>query len=170
MDSDSTLLERFTVTGCERSFACLTEKYAGMVFSVAHRRVGSRELAEEISQNVFLALARKTPQLRPNASLAAWLHRVAVLESAAVYRAEIRRRRRHEKLATMNETETESALDPDSLPLLDDAVEKLKESDRELLFRRFLEGMSFAERGSLYGIPEATGRKRISRILKSLLN
>lgn len=168
MDSDTTLLECFTVKGCERSFALLTEKYAGMVFSVAQRRVGSRELAEEIAQNVFLTLARKAPRLRHHSSLAAWLHRVAVLESAAVCRAENRRRRRHEKLAAMNEIETEGSMDPDSLPLLDDAVQKLKESDRELLFRRFLEGMSFAEIGNLYGIPEATGRKRLSRILKKL--
>ncbi len=168
MESDPTLLRRFADSRCQQAFAHLVDRYAGMVFAVALQRTGDRELAQEISQNVFLALSRKASQLNRDASLASWLHRVTMLESAALLRAEARRRRRHEKLAAMNTIDHESAAESEAIPLLDEAVQKLKETDRELLFRRFLEGMSFAEISQHYGINEAAGRKRVSRILKKL--
>ncbi len=171
-DSESVLLRRYVEAGCEASFQALVDRYAGMVFAVARQRTPSRETAEEVAQNVFLALARKAAQLRTDSSLAGWLHRVATLESAAMCRTERRRRERHEKLAQMNEMNRDDShhegAHAGALPLLDEAVEKLRAADRELLFRRFLEGLSFAEIGDRYGISEATGRKRLSRVLKKL--
>ncbi len=169
MINEQELLNRYVQTGCEKSFNALVERHAGMVYAVAYQRTEDREMAKEVAQNVFLALARKASQLRVKTSLAAWLHRVTALEAAAMQRSERRRRRRHETLATMKEIEsTEPLAHSENLSLLDEAVQKLRAGDRDLLFRRFYEEMSFAEIARHYDIAEATGRKRISRLLKKL--
>ena len=169
IETDLTLLRRYAETGCERSFARLTERYARMVYAVAKQRLGTRELAEEVAQNVFVALARKASKLRKHEYLGPWLHRATLLECAAAYRSEQRRIRRLEKLATMKEIDSQTpGTDSPWLPLLDEAVGKLKDSEQDLVFQRFFQGMNFAEIGDRCGISEATGRKRMSRILKKL--
>ena len=91
MDRD--LLNDFARTASEAAFTKLVERYAGLVFGVAMRRTNDRQLAEEVSQNVFLILSRKVRQLREQPEkLPGWLHRTTVLESRNVRRKEARRR------------------------------------------------------------------------------
>ena len=56
---DLSLLKLFTQERDEAAFTKLVGRHLGMVYGVVYRRTGSRELAEELTQNVFTALARK---------------------------------------------------------------------------------------------------------------
>ncbi|RYD36704.1 MAG: hypothetical protein EOP87_04955, partial [Verrucomicrobiaceae bacterium] len=58
-DSDSTLLASFAATRDEKSFRALADRYLGLIFHTALRRTGNRPLAEEVSQNVLCAMAKK---------------------------------------------------------------------------------------------------------------
>lgn len=89
MRNDHELLSAWTLRADETAFRALVDRYAGLVHGVAARRTGGQQaLAQEIGQNVFTVLARKAGSLRGHASLASWLHRAAVLESAHLLRRE----------------------------------------------------------------------------------
>src|SRR6187402_42500 len=60
--------------GSEAAFRTVVERYLPLVYSTALRQVGGNTtLAEEIAQDVFLALARKSAGLLAAPTLAPWL-------------------------------------------------------------------------------------------------
>ena len=163
---DRDLVRSYASEGSETAFRALVGRHVGLVFATALRQVGDTGLAEEITQNVFVHLARKAPSLAGHETIAGWLHRSAILESKARFRSEVRRRRREEVAAALAETELHGR-DPseDLTPLLDEALLQLRESDRLALVLRFLEERSLREVGNALGIDEDAARKRVSRAL-----
>ncbi len=163
---DRDLVRSYASEGSETAFRALVGRHVGLVFATALRQVGDTGLAEEITQNVFVHLARKAPSLAGHETIAGWLHRSAILESKARFRSEMRRRRREEIAAALTETES-AGRDPaaDLSPLLDEALLQLREADRLALVLRFLEERSLREVGNALGIDEDAARKRVSRAL-----
>ena len=163
---DRDLVRSYASEGSETAFRALVGRHVDLVFATALRQVGDTGLAEEITQNVFVHLARKAPALVGHETIAGWLHRSAILESKARFRAEMRRRRREEIAAALAETES-AGRDPatDLSPLLDEALLQLREADRLALVLRFLEERSLREVGTALGIDEDAARKRVSRAL-----
>src|SRR5436305_12125693 len=53
-------------------------------------------------------------------------------------------------------------------PLLDEAMERLRSTDRDAVVLRFLEERSFAEVASALGASEAAAKMRVSRALEKL--
>ena len=164
---DRDLVRCYASEGSETAFRALVDRHVGLVFATAYRQVGDAGLAEEITQNVFVRLARKAPLLAGHETIAGWLHRSAILESKARFRSEMRRRRREEVAAALAETELQGR-DPseDLTPLLDEALLQLREADRLALVLRFLEERSLREVGNALGIDEDAARKRVSRALE----
>jgi RNA polymerase sigma factor (sigma-70 family) len=167
VSADRELVLAYSSEGSEVAFRALVARHVNLVFAAAFRQVGDSGLAEEITQNVFVALARKAPRLVGHETLAGWLHRTAILESKACIRAELRRRRREEtaaSLATLHPAEASSPY-ADLTPLLDEALLNLRESDRLAVILRFLEQRSLREVGTMLGIEEDAARKRVARAL-----
>lgn len=166
---DRELVTDYVAKGSEGAFRALVNRYLGLVYGTALRQVGDRGAAEEIAQNVFMAMARKAPQLRGMETLAGWLHRTTILESRARSRADLRRVRREEAAAEMARVQAEGAspLDPIE-PLLDEALMHLRESDRLALLLRFWDNRALKEVGSVLGVDEDAARKRVARALDHL--
>ena len=57
------LLDSYRSTGSETAFAELLQRYTNLVYSVARRRVSDQSLAEEVTQTVFIRLAKSPPKL-----------------------------------------------------------------------------------------------------------
>ena len=165
--SDRELLQLFKDTGSESAFRGLVERYAGLVFAVALRRTGNRSLAEEVAQSVFLILAAKAQRLKPRGELASWLHRTTLLEASNAARKESVRQRKLEEFVEM----THNMSDPEwrqISPVLDEAIDKLKNADRSAVLLRFYEGLSFREVAATMGKTEAAARQQVSRALSKL--
>ena len=69
---DLSLLFRYAQQRDEGAFAALAERHVGLVYSAALRRVGDRQLAEDVTQAVFVILAKKAKSIR-GGPLSAWL-------------------------------------------------------------------------------------------------
>ncbi|HWH69721.1 MAG TPA: sigma-70 family RNA polymerase sigma factor [Candidatus Sulfotelmatobacter sp.] len=169
MSADHELVSAYATEGSESAFRALVKRHVDLVYATAWRQVGDAGMAEEITQNVFIALARKAPRLGRMETLAGWLHRTALLESKARIRAELRRRRREEVAAEMARIAREgSSLSAALVPMLDEALLQLRESDRSAVILRFWEERSLREVGTALGIDEDAARKRVARALERL--
>ena len=173
-DRDSELLRRFVDDACEDSFRKLVERHANMVFSVALRRSGDWETAEEAAQNVFRALANKAPDLSTDVVLAGWLHKAALFEAASMQRAESTRARKMTDAtdALTREFQGEAEPDPQAwselTPFIDAAIDQLPTGDRDVVLLRFYQGMTYLEIGDQLGKNESSARKHTLRALRSL--
>src|SRR6266853_5616722 len=97
--TDAELLRDYQCEGNQWAFCTLVERYQAMVLGTAFRRTRNLELAREVAQEVFAALARKARTLANRTSLAGWLHQAAVYEAAHVVQAETRRNLRQERFS-----------------------------------------------------------------------
>ncbi len=172
MNEDATLLSRFVEDHAEEAFTELVQRYLSMVHATALRRVGGdTHLAQDVTQTVFIALARKASSLRGHASLAGWLYVSTHRATAEVVRREQRRKQHEASAHSMNldNMSDDPPVDPASLrPLLDDALVELKADDREAVVLRFFAQRSFAEIGAALRISEEAARKRVNRALDQL--
>jgi RNA polymerase sigma factor (sigma-70 family) len=174
MADDSELLCAYAETRSEAAFAELVRRHLDLVYSAVLRRVGGdTHLAEDVSQKVFVGLARQARSLRGRAVLAGWLYTASRFAAAEVVRGERRRRAREQEVFAMNERFGNLAAAPDPdweqlRPVLDDAMDHLNERDREALLLRFFEGQALAEIGHQLDVTEEAARKRVDRALEKL--
>src|SRR5689334_6175941 len=105
---DIELLEQYAANHSESAFAALVDRHVNLVYSTALRKTGDRAAAEEITQLVFILLARKARHLNRNTMLAGWLYQATRGIAANHLRSEIRRRHREQEAfmrSPLNETE-----------------------------------------------------------------
>jgi RNA polymerase sigma factor (sigma-70 family) len=163
------LLDSYRSTGSETAFAELLQRYTNMVYSVAKRRVSDQSLAEEVTQTVFIRLAKSPPKLTHDGELASWLHRTAVHVAIDVWRSETRRRTREEQsVAMQSPTIEEAKVWEDITPHLDEALSQLSEEDRQALLLRFFERKPMRDVGNILGVSEDAAKMRVSRALNRL--
>jgi RNA polymerase sigma factor (sigma-70 family) len=169
---DAELLQRYAQSHSEPAFAELVRRHVDLVFSAALRQVGGDpHRAEEVTQMVFISLARKASSLARHPVLLAWLHQSTRFAAGNVRREEIRRWT-HERAAA-----AENAPDaaPDERgdwerlrPVLDEAVNELNRPEREAVLLRFFANRPFAEVGQKLGLSENAARMRVERALAKL--
>jgi DNA-directed RNA polymerase specialized sigma24 family protein len=70
--ADITLLKQYA-DGNEFAFAALFERHVHLVYSAALRQARNPSHAEEVTQAVFILLARKANSLSPKTVLSGWL-------------------------------------------------------------------------------------------------
>jgi RNA polymerase sigma factor (sigma-70 family) len=166
---DIALLREFAATESESAFAALVERHVNLVYSTALRSVGGAHIAQEITQAVFILLARKAKSLGAKTVPAGWLYQTTRLTAANFLRGEIRRQKREQE-AYMQSTLNESGPEvwPQIAPLLDDALAKLGERDRNAIVLRFFENKSLREVGTALGAGEDAVKMRVNRALEKL--
>lgn len=167
--ADRELVGCYAREGSEAAFRALVSRHVNLVFGAALRQTGDPGIAEEITQNVFIALAQKAPRLAGHETLAGWLHRTAILESKSRLRSELRRQRREDTAAALAEIQSAGTSPAEDLsPVLDEGLLQLREPDRLALILRYLEERSLRDVGRALGIEEDAARKRVDRALVRL--
>src|ERR1051326_616555 len=130
---DMTLLQQYATGGSESAFATLISRHIHFVHSSALRQVRDPHLAEEVTQVVFILLARKAGTLSPKTILSGWLFRAVRFTASAQLKSAIRRQRREQE-AQMNSITSDSSTErtwEHMSPLLDEALARLNERDRQ---------------------------------------
>ena len=166
---DMALVREYAQSNSEQAFATLVSRHVNLVHSVALRQVHDPSFAEEITQAVFIILARKAKSLSPKTILPGWLCRTARYVSGRALRTE-RRRQFREREAQMQSTLNEADSDAwqHIAPLLDEALNRLGTKEHDAVVLRFFEGKELKEVGTAIGTTEDGARMRVNRGLDNL--
>jgi len=169
MIPDCDLLRQFVEQGDEAAFAEIVRRHADLVYSAALRLTsGNAALAQDVSQQVFIGLARKAGALSRHATLVGWLHLATRFAARDAIRSEQRRQIREQEAHLMHD-DSSSTPDWDQIqPWLDEAVGQLNAADGEAVLLRFFQGKSHREVGEILGLSEDSARKRVERALEKL--
>jgi RNA polymerase sigma factor (sigma-70 family) len=146
--------------------------YGGLVFAVAHRVLGERELAEEATQQTFVQAWRAANSFDPSRQLGPWLATIARRVAIDVHRREARRAHGslddvapgHPAVITLPDT-AESAYDAWEVRR---ALADLPADEREVVRLQYLDGLSQSETAARLGIPLGTVKSRSLRAYRKL--
>jgi len=168
--NDMDLMRAYAAHNSEPSFAELVRRHINLVYSVALRWTGNSADAQDVTQAVFIILAKKSAGLCQRAILTGWLYETTRLTARQFLRTRSRRQV-HEQEAYMQSTLNDPGTDGvrrQLAPHLEAGMSRLAERDRTLLALRFYENKTGAEAAALLGIREEAAHKRTARALEKL--
>src|SRR4051794_530433 len=145
--TDIELLRDYALRDSEEAFATLVQRHIRLVYSAAFRQLGNAHQAEEVTQAVFIILARKAAGFPSGIPLSGWLYQTARLTTANFFRSEMRRHRREQEAhmqAEIREAQTDQVWQG-LAPLLDEAMGHLSGKERNAIVIRYFEGRTFSE-------------------------
>ena len=186
MDESPDPLSRFpdaglvaaAIAGDQTAFAVLISRYFGMVHAVAFARLGQRETAEDLAQEVFLQAYLRLADLREPRHFSAWITRIT-RNLAANWARDEQRRSRLAQTVPIDESAMEIA-DPqtgggreemvrrEENELVREAVFQLDPEAREIVLLRFMEEKGVAEIGRQLGVHRITVRRHLKKALAAL--
>jgi uncharacterized protein (TIGR03435 family) len=165
---DMALLREYAVHRSEAAFATVVSRYVNLVYSAALRQVRDPHLAQEVTQAVFIILARKAGKLGSGTILSGWLFKTVRFTAAAQIKSVVRRQQREQEAYMRSLTSEPNDARTGLAPMLDDALAGLGEKDRQAVLLRFFEERSLAQVGSALAVNEDAARKRVARAVDKL--
>ena len=136
------------------------------VFRYLSRMTGSADLAEELTQDVFVRAARALPTYRSQGKEAAWMFRIArnVLHNSRRDAG----RRPESRSQPADDALTGRTLEPIRRIELDEALSRLADAERDAFLLRELGGLGYADIAGLCATTPAAVRSRIHRARSAL--
>lgn len=153
--------------GDRDAFRLLFETYKDRVFSIAVYSLGNREVAEDVTQQIFLKLFTAIRQFRGDAEFTTWLYRLVV-------NACLDERRRTKRfvvwgdVAAMNnprekKSQEKQFAQKEIAEAVQKAIDQLKPKFRLPIILKYVEGMSYDEIATVMGCSKGTVASRLNR-------
>ena len=166
---DRQLLSAYLSNSSPDAFAQIVRQNIDLVYSAARRQLGDSDLADDVTQAVFLLLSRKAAGVK--GPLAGWLLTAARFASRDAKKLAARREFHERQAALMRPEQFLPSDEPPwetYAPILDDAIARLKPSDRDAIALRYLRGQSLEQVGIALGTNAKAAEKRVSRAIARL--
>jgi RNA polymerase sigma factor (sigma-70 family) len=173
LDSDAAVIAG-SIADPER-FGVLFDRHATAMYRYFVRRVGA-DVADSLLGELFrVAFERRTSYDCERANARPWLYGIATRLLARHHRSEARRLSATARLVASMERGTDAtdqvigAIDARELwPVVADAVARLPEGERDVLFLYAWEDLSYGEIATALGLPVGTVRSRLNRARRTL--
>lgn len=176
LQPDDSLI-RAARAGDLRAFDHLVERYFGLVYTIAYARLGVRESAEDLAQEVFLRVHLHFAQLDDPRRFAAWLTRMT-RNLAVDWQRRGQRASRLLPLVPLDEArvmaessgpDVRSRLQSeDEARALHEAIDRLPADAREVVLLRHVEELDAGEIASRLGVHHSTVRRHLARAYETL--
>jgi RNA polymerase sigma-70 factor (ECF subfamily) len=156
------------LAGDDSAIRAIYARFGRPVYTMGLRLLGSREAAEELTQDVFLTAWRKAARFDPQRGrLSTWLMTIA--HNLAVDRLRRETGVSRPTLVLVDQVPEVEGVDEESLLIERDAasraLEALSDGERRLLMRAYFRGMTAREIAETDGIPLGTVKTRLRAAL-----
>ena len=163
-ESDLELLHRFAGWSDADAFAQIVQRYAACVYATCLRVLGDVARAEDASQETFYRLMRRPFDVTQN--LGAWLHRTATHVALDQLRSESARRRRENVYG--HDCDRSASTWFELSPMIDQALDDLPETTRDLLVQHYLMGKTQAQIAEESNQSPATISRKVKQGIEEL--
>ena len=171
--------------GDQSAFEEIVALYQPRIYSLAHRRLGNHQDAEEVTQDAFLRALRGLVGFRGDSAFSTWLYQIAVNLSQNRYWYWWRRKRHQmvsfdaplevdgkialsEVIPAGDDAPDDEASTQDLRERIATAMERLSTNHREILKLRNVDNMSYDEIAKILRISMGTVKSRIARAREEL--
>lgn len=154
-------------------FEPLFDRYFDRVFRYIFSRTNDRQVAEDLTSQIFLKILEALPRYQIRGSFAAWVFTIARNTLNSHYRDHF-----HHPIQSLDKIVSiasnldvglvEKIENDDRFIELENNFNRLKEKDRELLRLRYAANLSFREIGALQGKNPDAVKMAIHRLLRRL--
>lgn len=156
------------LAGDDDAIRALYRRFGRPVYTVGLRLLGSREAADELTQDVFLTAWRKAARFDPaRGRLSTWLMTIA--HNLAIDRLRRETGVSRPTLVLMDEVPDAPGVDEEEALLDRDAalraISSLSDGERRLLVRAYFRGLTAREIAEADGIPLGTVKTRLRAAL-----
>ena len=160
--------------GQTEAFARLVEHYKGPVFNLAYRMTGSRQDAEDLTQETFLKAFLGLKRFDRQRRFFPWLFTIAV-NTVRNHLKKTASGRPARSAVGMPELSSRSASDPEN-SLADkqqrmqiaEALQKLPIEQREAVVLRYYQDLAFDDIATVCHVPLSTAKMRVYRGIQKL--
>ncbi len=171
--TENTIIE--ASEGNTEAFESIYRAYSGFVYNVAFRVVNNIDEAQEVTQEVFLAVYQKLKSFKFKSSLKTWVYRIAV--NMAIDYARKRSREQDHTVLYENNNKLNKAIDPvgeniereQQEKTISTLLEALSPDQRVCIVLRSVEGLSYQEIAESLNININTVRSRLKRAREKLI-
>jgi RNA polymerase sigma-70 factor (ECF subfamily) len=161
----------------EEAFSELVRVYQHKVFNVIYRILGDRQEAEDVAQEVFVAVFKYIDSFRGESKFSTWLYRIATNRAKNRIKYLARRSQyKHQDIADTPESKInsnpfgggmfqpdETALGNELHEILKEGLASLSEEHRAVIVLRDVEDMTYQEISEVLEVAEGTVKSRLYR-------
>ena len=161
------------LAGDEEALGEILDALGPYVLAVAARVLGDRSAAEDVTQDVLIALWQRPDRFDARrGSLRSWLGMQAHRRAIDLLRQELRRSGREQRSVRLDATPGQCSKDEMTEALVNsavhDAVLGLPEEQRQVVELAYFQGLSYREVACALQIPEGTAKSRLRLALGKL--
>jgi RNA polymerase sigma-70 factor (ECF subfamily) len=155
--------------GDERAFREVLERHYDRLYRIAYRFFGSAAEAEDVAQDIAMALAARIGSFRGDSRFSTWLYAVALNQCRDHARQAAGRLKTQGAFAAVSAQQHADWADSDQRTRwLYLALDRLEPQFKETALLVLAEDMSHAEAGTVLGIKESTVSWRMHEVKKKL--
>jgi len=176
--------ERRIIDLCQQgdrpAFELLYQRYARDVYTIALRTVGSEEIAEEVTQEVFISVYKDIRRFQFQSAFTTWLYRIVLRRVADYFR---KNKKHREKAVSLSQnaveepipeikdggpTPLEAALEVERERMVEEAIRSLSAKQQMILVLRYINNLSYEEISEILKCRLGTVKSRLNRAHKTL--
>ena len=176
--ADCELVTR-AIAGRDDNFEELVRRYQRPLVSYVYRMTGNYESALDLTQEVFIKVYGSLARYRPEYKFSTWIYRIA--HNTAIDHLRRHSTREQELMVTTSEGDTyekpyasgaptpeEQSVSAERRAEIEDVIQALPASYRELIVLRHAHDLSYDEIAEVTGLPLGTVKNRIFRAREAM--
>lgn len=150
----------------------LVKRYEGLVYNLCMKFLGSREDAEEVAQDSLLQVFHKIHQFQGRSAFKTWLYKIVHNYcrnriSKIIRKREVQEAYEDHAKEDLPSANFEGADSSEKSAHIQEALNKLKPKEKEIIVYKFISGMTLQEISEVTGIGVSAAKMRYYRALES---
>ena len=169
MNDDDEALAQQAGRGDREAFQLLLERHYDLVYRLAFRFLRNQTDAEDLTQDICVALPRKLKSFRGDSKFTTWLYRVTINAARDQMRKRSNASKGQEQYVEAHAmAQADAEANNSQVAWLYESLDQLGDDLRETAILVLAEDLSHAESGKVLGVKEGTISWRMSEVRRQL--